>query len=283
MSEKKTQKTVQSDLKEGEVNKGEVKGVQEAPDTSKASPSVSKNLPSKSLSTAELKALDYSDFSTPARMLALGEAIANSKLCPLKTPEDVALAMMTGRELGLPFVTSISQIYPIEGKPSLGTHLIRALIIKAGITFEKVENAVEIYNFAKKDKQGKVVMSSGKPIIVKQGTIEEQPDNTGKALAGYRTTYKFNRLIKRPDGTWKEMTAEGSFSTMEAGEANLLDKHNWKAYWRRMLDARAFNNGAREIGDDVISGLMSPDELGANSYINDRGEEVIEEIPYEEA
>lgn len=282
MSEKENQKTVQSDLKEGEVNKGEVKGSQGSPDNPKASPSVSNKTPAKVLTSAELKALDYSDFSTPARMLALGSAIANSRLCPLKTPEDVALAMMTGRELGLPFVTSISQIYPIEGKPSLGTHLIRALVIKAGIVFQKIENGVPLYNFAKKDKEGKVVTADGKPVIVGVGTIDEQPSNTGKALAGYRTTYKFERLIKRPDGSWKEITAEGSFSTIEAAEAGLLDKANWQKYWRRMLDARAFNNGAREIADDVISGLMTPDELGANSYINDEGQEIITDITHEE-
>lgn len=286
MSEEKNNQTSKSEQKEGEVTKGEVKENPGKTDDPTTSSSVSKNKEVtvfKSLTPEKLKQLDYPDFNTPARMLALGEAIAGSKLCPLKTKEDVALAMMTGRELGLPMVVSLSQIYPIEGKPSLGTHLIRALILKAGIVFEKIEDAVPLYKFAKKNEEGKLVVNANKePIIVHVGLIDEQPKNTGKSVAGYRTTYEFTRQLKQPDGSYKELKAKGSFSTIEAAEADILKKPNWQNYWRRMLDARAFNNGAREIADDIISGLHTPDELGAVSYINERGEEIVEDISHEE-
>ena len=101
----------------------------------------------------------------------------------------------------------------------------------------------------------------------------------GKTIVGYKTTYEFTREIKMPSGKYRDQIITSSFTTQEAFEAELMEKTNWKRYWRRMLDARAFSTGAREIGDDFINGLMTPDELGANSYIDENG---IENISYEE-
>ena len=145
---------------------------------------------SSTLTETELRTLDYSDFSTPARMLALGKVLVRSQLVPLKKPEDVVVALMTGKELGLPFVTSVSQIYPINGRPTLGVHIQRALCLKQGITFEKIEDAESIYQFAKTDKEGKIVLEDKKPVIVHVGTIKEQPDNTKQAEITKRTKIK---------------------------------------------------------------------------------------------
>lgn len=229
------------------------------------SPSSSKevsNLPQK-LSEQELATLDYADFSTPARMLALGKVLAKSKLVPLKAPEDVVVALMTGKELGLPFVTSVSQIYPINGRPTLGVHIQKAILLKNGVVFEKIEDAKPIYQFATKDKK-----------LLGTGTIAEQPADSLKKRIDNRTKYKFTRQIKMANGKYKEMTAIGSFSLTEAAEAELTDKDVWTKYWRRMLDARAFTNGAREIADDLLLGIMTPNELDNDFYVNEKGEEV---------
>ena len=106
----------------------------------KVSPSSTKDVPVV-LTKSELELLDYADFSTPARMLALGEVLCKSALVPLKKPEDVVVALMTGKELNLPFITSMSQIYPINGRPTIGVHIQRALCIKAGILIKKIEDA----------------------------------------------------------------------------------------------------------------------------------------------
>jgi hypothetical protein len=236
------------------------------------------NVPQK-YSSEELSKLDYKDFSTPARMLALAEVLCKSKLVPLKSPQDVMTALMTGRELGLPFITSISQIYPINGRPTLGVHLQKALCIKHGIHFEKTEDAVPIYAFAKADAEGKTILVDKKgakiPVIVGTGTINEQPDNTTKREIDKRTTYKLTRMMKMEDGSFRELVGYGSFSISESREAELHEKDVWIKYWRRMLDARAFTNGAGEIADDVINGLKSPNELDPdNYYIDANGKEV---------
>lgn len=237
--------------------------------TIKVSPSLTKkdnsNIPVV-LTKDELATLDYADFSTPARMLALGEVLCKSALVPLKKPEDVVVALMTGKELGLPFVTSVSQIYPINGRPTLGVHIQKAILLKNGITFEKTEDAVEIYEFVK--------IIDNKPIKLSEGILTAQPEESKRKLIGFRTTYKFNRELKRPSGKFKEIIAYGTFSTMEAAVADLLDKDVWKKYYKRMLDARAFTIGAKEIADDLLLGISSPNELSNNFYINNEGEEV---------
>lgn len=224
-----------------------------------------KNVP-QVLSKDELETLDYADFSTPARMLVLGEVLIKSALVPLKKKEDVVAALLTGKELGLPFITSVTNIYPIEGKPTLGVHIQKALILKSGIIFEKTEDAVAIYNFVQETDKGIEQLGTG--------TLEEQPKGSKKKQIDTRTTYKFTRAIKKADGTYQDMTAKGSFSIRESVEAGLNDKANWKKYWRRMLDARAFTNGAREIADDILLGIMTPNELSNDFYVNDKGEEV---------
>lgn len=224
------------------------------------------NLPSVSLTKDELATLDYADYSTPARMLELGKVLAKSKLVPLNIAEDVVVALMTGKELGLPFITSVSQIYPINGRPTLGVHIQKAILLNNGIVFNKTEDAVEIFEFVKK---------VGEKIeVLCIGTIEKQPKESKKKLIGYRTSYKFNREIKRPSGKYKEIEATSSFSTMDAAKAELLEKDVWQKYFKRMLDARAFTIGAREIADDLLLGIYAPNELSNDYQINSDGQEV---------
>lgn len=225
------------------------------------------------LTKEDLRTLDYAKFDTPARMLALGEVLVKSALVPLKTPQDVMTALMTGKELGLPFVTSISQIYPINGRPTLGVHIQRAILLKNNIIIEKTEDAVQIYEFVKTDENGKVIT----PVeILHKGPLSEQPPSSAKKPIDVRTTYKFIREVRLPSGNFKEQTAYGSFSISEAKQAGLIDKDVWVKFWKRMLDARAFTIGAREIADDLLLGLLAPNELSTAFYVNEKGEEVYE-------
>lgn len=219
------------------------------------------------LTQAELATLDYADFSTPARMMALADVLCKSSLSPLKKKEDVVMALMTGQELGLPFITSLSQIYPINNRPTLGVHIQKALCLQNGVVFEKIEDAVAVYNFVRKE--GTELIQLG------EGTINMKvPADAKKKQIDTRTTYLFTREIKMASGSYKTITAKGSFSLREATEADLVGKDVWIKYWRRMLDARAFTNGAREIADDIILGLMTPNELSNDFYVNEQGTEV---------
>lgn len=278
MSENKEKMTEKTDEKKTDkvLTKEEAVASKKIP----TSPSSSLVPSSKTLTSEELATLDYTDFSTPARMLELGKVLAKSQLVPLKKPEDVVVALMTGKELGLPFVTSVSQIYPINGRPTLGVHIQRAVLLKNNIIIQKIEDAVKIFEFVKIDAEGKVlkepkkIQKEGKtveiqvPIVLGEGTLEEQPKNSAKRHIDTRTTYKFTREIKMPSGKFKEVTATGSFTLGEAREAELLVKDVWVKYWRRMLDARSFTIGASEIADDLLLGLKPAEEMGAD-FIED--------------
>lgn len=273
MNEKADELKTDEVLREGDEGKNNL--------TEQKSPSASSKDTPAVLTSDELATLDYVDFSTPARMLALGNVLAKSQLVPLKKPEDVVVALMTGKELGLPFVTSVSQIYPINGRPTLGVHIQKGILLKNGIAFKKIEDAVTIYEFVKTNKDGviikepKKVKQEGKiveiqvPIVLSQGTLQEQPENSAKRAIDTRTTYEFSRDLKSPSGKYREVTARSSFSINEAKEADLLEKDVWQKYWRRMLDARAFTIGAREIADDLLLGMMTPEEMGAGTEDTD--------------
>lgn len=270
--------------KKEEDAKTEVKSEKASSSTIKKSES--KELVKKELNKTDLKILDYKDFSTPAKMLELGEVLVKSGLVPLKTKEDVMTALMKGNELGLPFISSLSNIYPINGRPTLGVHIQRAILINKGIIIKKTEDAEPIYEFAKADKEGNAIkipkkVKTDKGIVEKQvsvivstGTIKEQPESTLKRRIDYRTSYFFERELRQPNGTYKTMTATSSFTMSEAMQAELTDKDVWIKYWKRMLDARAFAIGAKEIADDLLQGIYSPSELSSNYYVNDEGEEV---------
>lgn len=237
----------------------------------------SSSLPSETtkLSNEDLRALDYDTFNTPAKMLALANVLVKGKMCPLKEPADVVIALMTGNELGLSPINSLNEIYPINGKPSLGVHIMKGMAMTNSILYEKSRDYEAKYLFVEKGSDGKPKLIDKKPVIVSQGFLDEQPENTLKSEIDRVTEYTFTRYIKIPTGQWKEITAKGSFSLSEAKQAGLDDKDNWKKYPKRMLEARAFSVGMREIADDVVKGMKTADELTNGDIVIDTEAEII--------
>lgn len=65
-------------------------------------------------------------------MVQWGQQAIKSKMLPtaINTPEAAAIIILKGRELGLPFMTSISHIHVINGKPCMSAELIQGLARK---------------------------------------------------------------------------------------------------------------------------------------------------------
>jgi hypothetical protein len=235
----------------------------------------------------------YSDIAESAvalqHMTAIANVLIKGKLCPFKRPEDVIIAMITGKQYGLPFMSSINGIYVIKDRPTMSTHLIRGLIIKAKIIFKKINDYEPIYVFY----QGKpkadnptelelIPVAGGGYKELFRGTKDEEPSIPhikGTKVVDYITTYLFKRKIKMPDDTWETLEVRSSFRYTDAHRAGLLAKDNWKNYPSRMLDAKAFNIGAKEIADDILGGMYSVNELaetfGINYTINEDMQEQI--------
>lgn len=200
-------------------------------------------------------------------MKVLAQDLIQSKLCRLKTVNDVVLAIITGKQYGFNFITSINNIYPINGTPTMSTHLIRAQLLKNKIMFEKVYDNAPIYQFYKAiEKDGELVLvkEDDKPVSLYRDTLDKAPTTPYKKSAkpvDFITTYKFERMVLMPNGEYRIQKAESSYTMGDAFKAELQDKDNWKKYQGRMLDSRAFNFGAREIADDILLGMYSLSEL----------------------
>lgn len=71
----------------------------------------------------------------PDQAFSLAERIARSNLLPTayrNKPQDTAIALMMGAEIGLPPMTSLNRIVVVEGKPTLDAQGMVAVIRQAG-------------------------------------------------------------------------------------------------------------------------------------------------------
>lgn len=205
-------------------------------------------------------------------MRTLAGTLIKSGLCPLKKVEDVIVAIITGNQFQFPFMTSINNIFPINGKPTLSVHLQRALILRNKIIFNKLNDYEALYEWAKIGDDGKLVMkelrnaqgqTKSVPVILKISTVQDKPLELCTAIKEVDriTKYKFTRLIKLEDGSFERLEVISEFKMSDAGKAGLLEKDVWIKYPARMCDARAFAIGSREIASDVTLGISTVSEL----------------------
>ena len=212
-------------------------------------------------------------------MKAVASILIKSELCPLKKESDVVLAIITGNQYQLPFMTSITNIYPIKGRPALSAHLHRAIILKHKIVYNKVYDFEPLYQFAKLTEDGKAfefkevpnpngVGTTKQPVATSVGTLEAKPMGYAVVKEVDRLTrYTFERLLKQEDGSFSKIKVVSDFKMSDAAKAELLDKENWRKYPARMCDARAFATGAREIASDLLLGIYSISELADDANI----------------
>ena len=201
-------------------------------------------------------------------MTKLAEVYIKGGLSPIKSVSDFVVAVITGNQLGLPYTVSINNIFPINGKPGMSVHLIRALVLQKGVTFKKIKDYLPVHQyFLTIEENGKKVVKKdggGNPVlggIAPYDEIDKSIYMVNPKPSDRITEYEFSRLVKLPNGAYKEQTAKSSFSLTDALQAELMDKDNWKKYPASMLDARSFMKGAREVASDIIFGLYSIDEL----------------------
>lgn len=208
----------------------------------------------KASETQEKAVAKLDQFNNTQEIYAFAKVLCESKLVPasFNTPEKVVLAIAQGKELGLPAVTSIYNMYFISGKPSLGIHAILALLTKNKIAYETLEDYIPI------DDEGNVV------------TKAEATD--------VRTTILFYRKNEYLDVVIKEKI---SFTWSDAIKAGLHEKDNWTKYRKIMMWNRCAVFGARRIAPDVLLGVMETSEAGdtfGKKYnIDDQGEAQIVE------
>lgn len=193
----------------------------------------------------------------------LAGVLIKSLLCPLKKKEDITIAIITGNQFNFPFMTSINNIFPINGKPTLSVHLQRALILRNKVIFNKIYDFEPLYDWAKIVDGNVAKGANNQPIILGRFTVKDKPLEPCVASPERDriTKYQFKRLIKLEDGSFEKLEVFSEFKMSDADKAGLLGKDVWIKYPSRMCDARAFAIGSREIASDITLGISTVSEL----------------------
>jgi hypothetical protein len=240
-------------------------------------------------------------------MQLLTKLVASKKLGKIVTVEEAIAYYVKSKELGLPFISSMDHMFNISGKTNVDVHLMRAMVLRAGVIhWEEVYNNIPLYKYI--DDTNKVIATGineeclpniyeapkGKDADELKADVN-RIKGLGKTpvfktmdkiiisdelspIFNYATRYKFFRQRKFPDGKIYTITEYGEFSIKEAIYAGLhLDKSGninvrspWLIYHRNMLEHRAWTFGARKIADDILFGLLEQTE-----YLD------MEKIPYD--
>jgi len=81
---------------------------------------------------------------TLEKMRYFAREVIKSGVSSFKKEADVIVVLIRGSELGLPYGVSVNNIFAINGKTGVSVHLQKALLQKAGVYFELVEDFINI-------------------------------------------------------------------------------------------------------------------------------------------
>lgn len=227
--------------------------------------------------------------TTPEQLLDFATKIVESKLSPLKNPADVVNAILIGRELGIPGMASIQNIYPINGRATLGVHLTLGILLRNDIVYEIIRDGEPVFEYITFYNEHGEPDVNGKPDLTTLQEDFERPKETGEKKKStpvdYRSIVKFERMHKRPDGTYRTIISYGKYSWREAEKAGLTAKDNWKNYATQMITNRAITFGARRCAPDLLMGLYESSEIADVNDVDynvDSGDGDVTIIPKEQ-
>lgn len=194
-----------------------------------------------------------------------------SSLSKHKNENDFIVAAIAGKELKLSLTQSINNVISIQGTATLPVNLIKALLIRAEIIYELIEDYVPLFQFFRIDKEGKTYKdASNKPVVMGIGSIDEEFPNAKPlttTIVDYRSTYLFTR-VRKVGNIEKVITVKGSFTYQDAVLMGLATKDNYVKQPKTMVKARAFSNGAREIAPDIMMGMYSEVEMADSNDVD---------------
>jgi len=186
------------------------------------------------------------------------KVIIDSGLLPntITEPEQVITIIQHGKELGLSPHVALNNVNIIQGKPTLSSTIIGALLKRRGIEWIWDED-FEIL----KDKDGNVA-------------------KTQSGAANRRTTIHF---FWKSKVTNRVMEATHSVTWAQFEIAGYTTKQNWERFPKEMLRARCLSSSVRALFPEVLSGFYTDiemvEELSPDDYsitLNEDGEVQIE-------
>ena len=119
-------------------------------DRDKTPPLSKINESSKQLATINPNSLSAINLFDDRQLLAAENFITKimrSDKGGIKSVNDGLAILMRAQDLGLPFSSCIEHIHVINGKTGLDIHIIKALLLKAGVTWECIDDYTPLYEY----------------------------------------------------------------------------------------------------------------------------------------
>lgn len=174
-----------------------------------------------------------------ASVYKFSQLIAASGMAPkdMKSPDQVAVAIFHGLEIGLTPMAALQSIAVINGRPSIWGDGALAIVRASG----EVEEFEELYEGGELYLKQPEFNELG--VLVKAGT----PNPAYKAVC----------RLKRKGRPAKDY----EFSVLDAIEAGLYNKEGpWRQYRKRMLKMRARSFALRDEFTDIMRGMVLAEE-----------------------
>lgn len=177
--------------------------------------------------------------------------------------------VQTGKELGLGVMASLNNIYSVNGRSSVGVHIITAKLLQYGIKYEIIKDYEPIYEYLDNTgidyKEDFILANLDKYqlITIKTPADKFDPNRTKilRKIADYGTEIKFERKLKDSEDKWYTQTYISKFTWQDAVTAGLSEKDNWAKNPKVMVRTRCLTIGARFIASEALLGMLEHSEL----------------------
>ena len=91
--------------------------------------------------------LNYMSEAEIAGLELFIKRVMRSDKCGIKSIEDGLAIAMRAKDLRLPFSTCIEHIHVVQGKTGVDVHIIKALLVKGSVSWEKIDNYRALYEY----------------------------------------------------------------------------------------------------------------------------------------
>lgn len=91
--------------------------------------------------------LNYMDEAEIAKLEIFIKRVMRSEKCGIKSIEDGLAIAMRAKDLRLPFSTCIEHIHVVQGKTGVDVHIIKALLVKGSVSWDKIDNYRALYEY----------------------------------------------------------------------------------------------------------------------------------------
>lgn len=268
--------------------------------------------------TKGLQVFNLLDESQLAKAEVFLKRIIASDKSGIKSIPDGLAVLMRAQDLQLPFSTCLEHIHVINGKTGVDVHLIKTLLLRAGVTWKCIKDYTPLYQYTDGNN---IYLETQLPSYCVKCTSKEKAEaiTTDDVVGVYPLRYykdlknnvynefqindkciialnalqavklaqegKFPviRVAAQPvdfiyeyeftryrmiNGKERVMTTTSHFSYNEAQTAELFEKDTYKKYARILISHRAFTLGARDIGADLLMGVLESSELKIMEGVN---------------